>query len=866
MSESLCPCCKLFGTPVGRVNFLLITGLPWNPLRLQLRQQLLKGRTAHVHSDDSIGSTNWQSWIETNAEALHPTISPSFKKLQPILPTRNCCHGYSLILLEGFDKTDPFVWNQFRQDTHEHLQQIGSRGKDPLEKKTELVSWIIVDDKRCMESERLQFFLEVKDVYEQRLRPTVTIICVIGSEEQLFENCMLECVNYREYESSVYPDYQHRTRNFLKCFNELSILRDRTLFINQSEISTIEHVRTLLSNLLTRVCENERRTALFHQHVENIALPCQRSVHDIGIARTSLRKEWNTAVAKQLEALLSNLQNPLQRQLAIRDITQIVLINFKCMSTEQRRIYEQRLIYGFDSHAAQHQRTIAAQLTLFALQSIRSGDDPAKSSLHDIVLILCTIGENRHFSHDFFHHTPEIFALSMLLVCERRYSIVLAGLRLCKTIVDRDRLKHKYAIAYIKDDHHASRKITDALLWLLTPYPSLKQQWETAHENLCLKHAAILVSRKCLQSLPPLLYGSAKHIAHITVDDVHRLTDVIDVLVDHRLSKCVPNDKPVTLMLVSDICTILDPVLQYGANDVVEALRCKMGLLKTIPETIRILLYHGKELVDPCIRFYTLLIQSMFKEGKVAHIFEAEQFVTLPSMACAQSKIGLDIQHTILNLDQDLIVSYFELNSAYQDVLSQAEEPIIETARKCLDNEQKILHECELHLDHTRLKQKEHSLQEENSRLFNELKQIRSERDELQDQNRKLIQAENEWRLLSLANSRGTSETTTTTSPDSNTYKDEDDASREIVDLLPQDISEDQARTFVQSICDRRVAFNDLEMRKSVCGSLKHLGFDLYSSPVHFLHELIQVVESHDEFHVSLFISRMPTTISTHLM
>jgi hypothetical protein len=29
-------------------------------------------------------------------------------------------------------------------------------------------------------------------------------------------------------------------------------------------------------------------------------------------------------------------------------------------------------------------------------------------------------------------------------------------------------------------------------------------------------------------------------------------------------------------------------------------------------------------------------------------------------------------------------------------------------------------------------------------------------------------------------------------------------------------------------------------MRKSICGSLRHLGADLYSSALHFIHELVQ--------------------------
>jgi hypothetical protein len=64
----------------------------------------------------------------------------------------------------------------------------------------------------------------------------------------------------------------------------------------------------------------------------------------------------------------------------------------------------------------------------------------------------------------------------------------------------------------------------------------------------------------------------------------------------------------------------------------------------------------------------------------------------------------------------------------------------------------------------------------------------------------------------------------------------------ELSNLPPHEITKDQAKQFIQSIYDRRTTFNHPDFRKSICGALKNLGSDLYSSPVHFLHELIQVI------------------------
>ncbi|CAF5154930.1 unnamed protein product, partial [Rotaria sp. Silwood1] len=65
----------------------------------------------------------------------------------------------------------------------------------------------------------------------------------------------------------------------------------------------------------------------------------------------------------------------------------------------------------------------------------------------------------------------------------------------------------------------------------------------------------------------------------------------------------------------------------------------------------------------------------------------------------------------------------------------------------------------------------------------------------------------------------------------------------ELQKLSPNEITKEQAEKCIREIFHRRTTFNDNDMRKSICGSLKNLGSDLYSSSVHFLHELIQNAE-----------------------
>ncbi|CAF1639965.1 unnamed protein product, partial [Rotaria sp. Silwood1] len=326
MSQPLCSCCELLGTPPGRVNFIIITGLPWNSIRYCIRLWLLGRGTNRIHINNRVDLTDYQSLARIDDQLFKPTDSSLSKRIRSILPGQKCCHGYSLTLLEGFDKTDSFVWDQFKQDILCQLE-VKTKAEDNIaDTRAEPVSWVIIDDKRCMEREHLNFFLQLKDHHAPLLSYTFTIICVIGDERQLFQNCILECVNCHEYESSVYPDYQHRLQDFLENFNASSTLQDRTFFIEQSEASNSEKLRALLLNLPTKVSEYGTRTELFRQHVENMLSPSRRTVHDINVFRSSTRKQFEKVTSEQLESVFISLQNSTTAESAVRKIARTVLI------------------------------------------------------------------------------------------------------------------------------------------------------------------------------------------------------------------------------------------------------------------------------------------------------------------------------------------------------------------------------------------------------------------------------------------------------------------------------------------------------------------------------------------------------------
>jgi hypothetical protein len=72
---------------------------------------------------------------------------------------------------------------------------------------------------------------------------------------------------------------------------------------------------------------------------------------------------------------------------------------------------------------------------------------------------------------------------------------------------------------------------------------------------------------------------------------------------------------------------------------------------------------------------------------------------------------------------------------------------------------------------------------------------------------------------------------------------DDDEVSGFINELRKKNVcqSREEARKYIEAIADKRK--NLCDFRELICGALKHLSADLYTSPMHFLSEIIQNFE-----------------------
>ena len=363
-------------------------------------------------------------------------------------------------------------------------------------------------------------------------------------------------------------------------------------------------------------------------------------------------------------------------------------------------------------------------------------------------------------------------------------------------------------------------------------------------EKFCSRHTGILLERSYIGALASLFYSSTDHCAQVTKDDIHMFTQVIDVLADRALIRCSrgENKTRLSLVLISELCEFLMPILLHSSPSVHAAFLEESSLLTVVPRAIAYLLQIRnikEDMIKTCLRFYTHFGQSKCQQLTLDDdIEDEEQTEQSDTQGTEQPTESL----MSLNSSKDLISAYYNLNRQIQEMCtSDGKCEQQEEFRKLLEEEWKKLDILQLQCDHKQLNDKHQLLEGELARVRSELQRTQTEKEQLRQENMRLAEEiDRQKHVPAIA-----TVTTESEKPSSSAPSPVDHNQTNIIDdlknLSPEEITPTQAEQCIREIAHRRTTFNDPDMKKSICGSLKHLGSDLYSSPVHFLHELIQV-------------------------
>ncbi|CAF4251448.1 unnamed protein product [Rotaria sp. Silwood2] len=859
MTESLCSCCKLLGKPPSPINFIIAMGSPVSLIYPKV-EYLLRNYSEISSYMNDIRLPNYEILTNINDQlfASQNQSSSIDRRLSTLIPS--CCNGFNLMSININDVSNSSQIGEFRNRLLE-LLKLANKVENVQYKSP---SWILLSGSICLESKFINIFLQLNDLNSPFFNFTLKIMCFLVDEQQLFENSLAQRRSVQDYQINIYPVYEKRIKSLFSVLASSKYLQNNVLLIDERIVTDDSALQTLIQSLY----HNESSKYLANDNklrfdVLKLLSPRRRTARDVRDIRNFLQKNYNRTISNRLKPLLNDLQQSDTAENAARKIVHLVLDEFDRLNDEELQVYKRQLIFGFNLSDAAYQNTIAAQLIHYVLQLLNNQNYALTPFIYSMVLAICVLGNHFIFRHDLFSHTPEIYTLSLQLITQREYALTLSGLRLCSTILNGDQIEHKYAIYYLTHDPLAARKILDAIKWLLSPYQILKNLCREvqAHENsdsqsiveisklhffekLCFCHANILIERSFISNVALLFHGSADNCAQVIEDDVHYVTEVILVLANSCTIERYDGEKIIhhISVLISELCALLTPILLYSSPTVNLALINNDSLLWTIPNTIWHLLKAKpiyQNAIDTCMSFYTQFIQSRVKRNETINNIQDDEKNRSPDIETIEEKVDSFVP---LQLSQDLIVSYHKLYQQYQETYLNEEKPIQEThIQTLLDEEWKKLDILQLKSDYKKVENEKQQLNTELKKLRNELQRTQSERDQFRKENIQMAQEIDKLKQRPIINkteqSQQLSIMTSIANNNPNSIIDE------VQQLSPNEISKEQAENFIREISYRRTIFNDEDMRKSICGSLKNLGSDLYSSSVHFLYELIQNAE-----------------------
>ena len=483
MVESTCSCCKLFGKPPTRINFIISTGLSDSMVHGRIKY-LIRNYSETSSFKNDICLTNYGTLMDISDQLFNRQSDSSSIDQSISAATQTCCHGFTTMPIDIDDISDSSQLDTLRKDILDLLDSKAESATEEQNTKSKSASWIMISGSMCLEPAFLNVFLQVNDQNSSLLRFTLTVLCFLVNEQRLFENWFFQDLPVQDYHSNTYPKYEREINNFFSLLTSSKYLQQNTLLINEEDVLTDDKLQILLQSIFRNESSKFRAdNGKLRFGMAKLLLRRRRTVRDVRNVRNSLQKFYIQTVKNRLKPLLNDLQQTTTADNAARQISHIVLDNFDRMNEEELRVYYRQLMLGFKNSDAKHSNTIAAQLVHYALHLLRNNNGTSTPLIYSIILVICRLSTHLIFRHELFNNTAEIYTLSLLLVSQRQYALTLSGLQLCKTILKGDQNEHKYAMTYLTHDSLSARKILDAIKWLLSPYVTLKNLWEEEEEE-----------------------------------------------------------------------------------------------------------------------------------------------------------------------------------------------------------------------------------------------------------------------------------------------------------------------------------------------------------------------------------------------
>eukprot|EP01117_Protostelium_nocturnum_P014424 TRINITY_DN5485_c0_g1_i2.p1 TRINITY_DN5485_c0_g1~~TRINITY_DN5485_c0_g1_i2.p1 ORF type:complete len:1160 (+),score=445.11 TRINITY_DN5485_c0_g1_i2:744-4223(+) len=329
-----------------------------------------------------------------------------------------------------------------------------------------------------------------------------------------------------------------------------------------------------------------------------------------------------------------------------------------------------------------------------------------------------------------------------------------------------------------------------------------------------------------LDSLYLLLKGSPYHCSNLGTDVLIQFLRVL------RNARRVGS-----LILCAHICNYLGCLLKYGTEEQAAMILTKRKFLVYFTsELIASFLKNDAKgsLLRRITQFYSILLLESNREDVEEKEKEEEDGTEIIAGSNSPSYKLLESTYKTKRLQKKWKINPVEFNVAER--------------RRNFDSE---LLSQELERSNLRSKHQENvisSLQTDTLKMKEEIESLKSEREVQLEHYKKLVEENaKSSRLIHSLKESIPQQQLIGSEPSKSEYKaiatpNLEVANRDFEEMLkvedPLKVTESKAKEFIFQLKEERE--KQTWMRKSICGSLKHLGAELYSSPLHFLHELVQ--------------------------
>ncbi|CAF1609378.1 unnamed protein product, partial [Adineta ricciae] len=843
MVDSLCSYCQIFGKPSTQINFIILAGGP-DTTAYERIKYFIQNYSQTSTSFEVNNLTNYDALMTIQNRIFDHKSQPSSTNSVTTNPIHTCCRGHTTLHAKEYET--------LRKEVDDLLNKNA-------------LTWILVYGSVLLDPDFLKIVIDSNNQKQPPVTTTFAVLGLLVNEEKLFMDWICQSAPYEEYINQTYPNYRDRTRRFFSLLNSSLSLREHTLLVQDNGDFASAQLQEILKDLFDqKLLKYSSNNDNVRSSMEKLLGPHNRTVQHVRYTTSHLKSYYAQILKRPLETLCSRLKNTDEATEAVREVVYLVLRDMTYADREKRKAYKRHFLCGFKDSDVENSDTIAAQLILYAQRLLASNDESTFSLLYAILWCVCQVSKHFFFRHKLFSNTRETFELSLSLVCHQNYALILAGLDLCEKILSADLNEHRYAHVYLSVDPSTARKILNAIMQLLLPYRRLKEMYRdealsfdsesddrksrmSSEMDYCFQHTEILANWVNFEVLSSLFYASFDHSSQVTADDVHTIVDAIEILTDPKfaVSSQIADRSNKKLLLIINLYALLTSFLINGSISISTTVKRQVHLLTIIPSTIGVLFRSSSShmnKVDIPLRLYSLLVQS-----KTEHIDEDEdekEYIETPNVITTVEPANQPKKPSTST--KDLLSAYHSLHEQLQ-ILGQCDETgkQLKDFQKLYDSEWEKINILQLKCDYEHLKQEKQSLNERFQHLEEELQRTKADRDEYQKENIRM--AKEIDRLIKLGTSANvviqSGEISTSTSSEKDNTVSETDDTDQLPDVSPDQITSEQAEQFIRKICHRRETFKDKDMRESICGSLRHLGSDLYSSSVHFLDELIQNAE-----------------------